>query len=99
MMRLERVHIEAFGALRQQTLELAPRMTVLFGPNESGKSTWHAAIYAALCGVQRGRGRPTRFDEGFAAEHKPWDGDQWIVSAVLRLANGRRIEIRQDLAG
>jgi len=98
-MRIDRVQIEGFGALRDQVLELAPGMTVIFGPNEAGKSTWHAAIYAAICGMSRGRGRPSKADDLFSHRHKPWEGGPWIVSALLTLADGRRIEMRHDLAG
>ena len=53
-MRIRSVRIHAFGPFTEQTLELAEGMTVITGDNESGKSSWHAAIYAALCGVRRG---------------------------------------------
>jgi exonuclease SbcC len=74
-------------------------MTVIFGPNEAGKSTWHAAAHAALCGLRRGRGQPRLEEREFAALHKPWDGGSWEVSAVVRLADGREIELQQDLEG
>ena len=74
-------------------------MTVIIGDNESGKSSWHAAIFAALCGRRRGAGRPRDDEQRFIDSHKPWDGDRWLVSAEIRLDDGRRIEMRQDLAG
>src|SRR5690606_19121751 len=62
------------------------------------KSTWHAAIYAAVCGQRRGPGMTTR-ERQFAERHRPWgpDGER-LVSAELQLADGRRVEMRQDLA-
>lgn len=92
------VHAHAFGPFDEQSLELAEGMTVITGPNESGKSSWHAAIYAALCGMRRGRGRPLREDEEFAQRHKPWDGDDWEVSCVIDLPDGRTVELRHDLS-
>ena len=59
-MRIERVVAHAFGPLIDATLDLAPGMTVVYGPNEAGKSSWHAALYAGLCGVRRGRGGADR---------------------------------------
>ncbi len=97
-MQIESVTAHAFGPLGGERLELASGMTVVTGDNESAKSTWHAAIYAALCGRARRAGRPTRDDQAFIDLHKPWDGDAWEVSMVLRLDDGRRVEIRQDLA-
>lgn len=79
-------------------LELGPGLNVISGPNESGKSSWHAALYAALCGVRRARGSPRREDKEFSDRHKPWNSSKWQASAILNLADGRRIEIHQDLA-
>ena len=98
-MRFESVTSHVFGPLRGETLDLAPGMNVIHGPNEAGKSTWHAALYAGLCGVRRARGQPRREDRDFAERHQPWDGEGWEVGAVITLADGRRIELRHDLAG
>lgn len=98
-MRITRVTAESFGPLTDAALELAPGMTVVCGPNESGKSTWHAAVYAALCGLRRGRGKPRKAEQAFMDRHRPWDGQAWRVSATTELADGRVLEFRQDLAG
>lgn len=98
-MRIRRVTAEAFGPLTDAVLDLAPGMTVVCGPNESGKSTWHAAVYAALCGLRRGRGKPRKAEQAFADRHRPWDGQAWRVTATTELADGRVLEFRQDLAG
>ena len=98
-MRIRSVTAHAFGPLVNETLLLADGMTVIIGDNESGKSSWHAAIYAALCGRRRGAGRPREDEQRFIDSHKPWDENRWLVSAEIRLDDGRRIEIRQDLVG
>lgn len=98
-MWIEQVTAYAFGPLTDETLKLGPGMTVVHGPNEAGKSSWHAALYAGLCGVRRSRGAGTAEDREFRELHKPWDDDRWEVELLVRLADGRRIEIRQDLAG
>lgn len=98
-MRIERVTAHAFGPLAGETLELAPGMTLVYGQNEAGKSSWHAALYAGLCGVRRGRGQPLLEDREFRELHKPWDGERWETEVLVRLADGRRVELRQDLAG
>jgi hypothetical protein len=98
-MRIRTVTAHAFGPLVGETLEFAEGMTVVAGENESAKSTWHAAIFAALCGRRRGKGRPREDEQRFADLHKPWDSDDWLVSAEIALDDGRRIELRQDLAG
>ena len=97
-MRFESVTAYAFGRLRSETLTLTPGMNVICGPNEAGKSTWHAAIYAALCGMRRGRGRARTEDTDFRARHKPWDGGGWEGGATIALKD-RRVILRHDLDG
>ncbi len=98
-MRIESVTVAGFGPLAHQTLELAPGLTVVCGDNESGKSSWHAATFAALCGRRRGRGRPSVDEQRFVDAHEPWHGGPWAVGCQLMLDDGRLIELRQDLAG
>lgn len=96
-MRIDTVSAKAFGPLHDQRLELQPGLSVVVGRNESAKSTWHAAIYAAICGRARGRGAQRKEDREFAEQYRPWVGDSWFVSAELTLDDGRRIEIHHEL--
>ena len=97
-MRIESVVAHSFGPFLEHRLELGQGMTVIHGPNESGKSSWHAALYVGLCGIRRAPGR--RADEReFRARHRPWSGENWEVSTVVTLADGRRVELRHDLDG
>ena len=94
--RIESVTAVAFGPFRDVSLRFAPQLTVIHGPNEAGKSTWHAAIYAALCGMRRARGQRLEERE-FAVHRRPWSGGSWEVRAIVRLDDGRRVELRQNL--
>jgi DNA repair protein SbcC/Rad50 len=98
-MRIRSVTAHAFGPLRNDTLTFADGMTVVIGNNESAKSSWHAAIFAALCGRRRGKGKPRADEQSFIELHKPWDHEDWLITARIILDNGRDIEMRQDLAG
>ena len=99
-MHIERVTANGFGALpRDSTLELGPGLNVVTGPNEAAKSTWHAALYAALCGQRRSRGQRRKEEKEFQRRHEPRSGGPWQVSAQVRLADGRRVELTHDLAG
>lgn len=93
------IYARAFGPLVEQDLEFKPGLNVVHGPNESGKSTWHAAIAVALCGVRRGAGRNVAA-ERLEGHHRPWDAgsdDPWFVRTGLVLDDGSHIEIERDL--
>ena len=96
-MRFESITSRAFGPLRNETLTLVPGMNVVHGANESGKSSWHAALQAALCGAKL-KGPLTNQVKEFVRQRRPWRGTgEWDVEVVITLADGRRIELRQDL--
>jgi len=98
-MWIERVIARAFGPLQDETLPLGEGMNVIGGPNEAGKTSWHAATRLALTGVRRGPGR-TKETAAVIERHRPWDSpDRWEVEARLHLADGRTVDITQDLAG
>lgn len=96
-MHIQRIRAHAFGPLVDEVLELVPGMTIVHGPNESGKSTWHAALYLGLCGMRRSRGRGTTEEAALRDRHRPWEGEAWEVSATVELADGRRIYLHHDL--
>jgi hypothetical protein len=98
-MRVTEVTAHAFGPIVGQTLEFHDGLTVVVGGNESAKSSWHAAVYAAICGRRRGRGATNSVDARFADMHKPWDREEWKVTARLRLDDGTLLDVVQDLAG
>ena len=98
-MWIERVIARAFGPLHDETLHLGTGMNVIGGPNEAGKTSWHAATRLALTGVRRGPGR-TKEVSSVIDRHRPWDSpDRWEVEARLHLQDGRVVDISQDLAG
>ena len=99
-MRFESVKAHAFGPFRDKQLRFEPGMNVIYGPNEAGKSTWHSALFAGLCGQRRGRGRQQKSDRDFQERHEPWDDSStWDVGAVVALDRGISVELRHDLTG
>ncbi|GAA1135539.1 AAA family ATPase [Ornithinicoccus hortensis] len=96
-MRFDSIRSDAFGPFKGDELELGPRFTIVHGLNESGKSTWAAALYASLAGRRRSRGRGSRDEALFRARHKPWSGTRWQVTARITTEDGTRLAVQQDL--
>lgn len=86
----------AFGPFKDKKLTFAPGINVVYGPNEAGKSSLHAALYAGLCGLRRGPGQ-NKEEASFAERHKPWDDAKWEVAATVLLEDGRTVELRHEL--
>ena len=93
-MKVLSVKLERFGALRG-IYNLDPKITVIFGPNESGKSTLHTAMRVALAGVDLpSRGRMPKESEEVLRRFRPWRGSVFTVEAEVELGSSRYRFIR-----
>ncbi|MGQ9410269.1 AAA family ATPase [Mycolicibacterium gilvum] len=97
-MRIDRVIGTAFGPFRGETLEFAPGLNVVHGPNEAGKSSWFNATYTALAGRRKYKGRGSAAETEFRNRHKPWSGSKWAAGLAVTLDDDRTLAITQDLA-
>ena len=85
-MKLVELRIGGFGRLARRTIAFEPRVNVVYGPNEAGKSTLTAALLASLYGFGRGEKDLWR----------PWSGAEFATSLVYELADGRAYEVQRD---
>lgn len=71
-MKISTLHVRGFGKIEDFSITLSSGLNVIYGPNESGKSTLMAFIKASLYGLKGGRASK----EGLVAESKrymPWN--------------------------
>lgn len=96
-MRFDLVRAVGVGFLEDRTLELAPGLNVVHGPNEAGKSTWHAALLAGWLGLRRGRGAQRADDRAFHDRYRPWSGAALVAEVEVVTDDGRRLRFRHNL--
>lgn len=95
-MRLERLEVGGFGSLSDLDIDFHPRLTVIVGENESGKSTVHRALRAALYGVDAGGpGRPAERSDW--SRWSPWAGATYALALTYALGDGRRLRVARRL--
>ncbi len=70
-MKIKELRIGHFGKLHNVTIGLADGLNLIYGDNESGKSTVHAFIGAMLFGLDKNRGRAGRDD--LYTRYQPWE--------------------------
>lgn len=70
-MILKRLTIKNFGKIHDKTFQLSPGINVLYGENESGKTTTHTFIKSMLYGITRQRGRAAKND--VYTRYEPWE--------------------------
>jgi DNA repair protein SbcC/Rad50 len=95
-MILERLEITGFGCLHEVSEELHPRVTVIAGRNESGKSTLLRAVRAALYGIDAG-GQGRAVDRSDWARFEPWTRGAYGLALTYKLDDGRRIRVARRL--
>ncbi len=84
-MILTSLHIIGFGRLADLRLTFSRGLNVVFGPNESGKSTLANAIVATLYGAERKK-----------EAWRPWRGGPFATTLVYELGDGQQIEVQRD---
>lgn len=97
-MRIRSLTVQRFGALQDRHFDLDPKAVVVFGPNEAGKSSFHAAIETALYGfspANREQHPYAAWDEEIplelVAEVTPTTGEPFAVERTLRTSPGVRV--------
>jgi len=94
-MRLLRLRVDSFGALKGEFSFDPDKVTVIVDQNERGKSTLLAAVGAALYGLD---GDKRRWPVITPLERwRPWSGDNYKLELELE-SGGERYTVRRDLA-
>lgn len=79
-MIIKEVNIGKFGKLENQKYQFAPRINVIFGANESGKSTLMQFLKAMLFGLEKTRVRKTLDTYN---RYEPWDTPAYFYGSMI----------------
>jgi uncharacterized protein YhaN len=85
------MYVEGFGKLHDRRFEMTGPVTLLYGPNEAGKSTLLAFIRAMLFGL------PAR--GSLAERHEPLNGGAHGGSLTLTDGQGRELRVERRFGG
>ena len=82
-MILNQLSLKSFGKFQKKNILLKEGINVVYGDNESGKSTVHTFLLAMFFGLRRRRGKASRTD--LYTRYKPWgessryEGTLWFT--------------------
>ena len=87
-MRFLELQIKGFGKFHDRTISFEDGMNVVYGKNETGKSTMHTFIRGMLFGIQPSRGRASKHD--LYSKYEPWE-NSGTYEGALRLEHDGHI--------
>ena len=88
-MIIERIEIISFGKFKNKIIDFSDGLNVIYGDNESGKSTVISFIYSMLYGFGDNRGKTLSLRE----KYTPWDGGVCEGKLIVKADDGRSITI------
>lgn len=94
-MIIQKVNIHGFGKLQNLLIEFHPRMNVIFGPNESGKSTLQQALLYFFFGFFQAN-RASRQENLRNERFKPWQKVNYGGQLWYQLNNGNDYQIDRN---
>lgn len=92
-MRINNLKINGFGKLKNKTLKLSEGINVIYGENETGKSSSLKFISAMLYGASKNKNGKdiSDFDK-----FKPWETEEFSGKIAYTLDNGEEFEVYRE---
>lgn len=93
-MRIQELIIKNFGKFSDKTIPLRDGVNLIYGENESGKTTLHTFIGSMLYGMERGRGRAAATDT--FSRYEPWENPNYYAGAVRFVCGDRTFYLQRN---
>ena len=93
-MRICELILKNFGKFTGRSISLSDGIHILYGENESGKSTVHTFIKGMLFGLERGRGRASVNDT--FSRYEPWENPNYYAGVLRFEVGGKHFVIDRN---
>lgn len=93
-MVIEKVQIKNFGKFHEKNIEFSPGLNVIYGANESGKTTLHSFLTGMIFGIEKSRGRQGK--EDIYSAYEPWNSASYYVGNMTMDIGGRRFFLERN---
>ena len=92
-MKINKLQINAFGNIENKEIELSENINIVYGKNETGKSTLLKFIVDSLYGISKNK-RGKEFSD--YDRYKPWKTEEFSGKLTYTLDNGKKYEVFRD---
>lgn len=79
-MIIRKLQLRNFGKFQNKEILLKEGINIIYGENESGKSTIHSFLQSMLFGIKRMRGKASKTDT--YSKYKPWEQAGWYEGSM-----------------
>ena len=79
-MIIRQAEIQKFGKLEKEQYRFSPQINIIYGPNESGKSTLMQFLKAMMYGLEKSRVRKTL---DTYKKYEPWDAPAYFAGSMV----------------
>lgn len=93
-MIIKELNIKNFGKLHDRRIVLSSGINVIYGANESGKTTLHTFLRSMFFGMTRQRGRASRHDT--YSRYEPWNGAGSYGGSLWFQCQGRNFRLSRS---
>ena len=97
-MRIDRIEIDGFGKLNNVSFDFSDGVNLIYGENESGKSTLCEFILAAFYGLPN-ESKKTQDDITPRKKYRPWNTDSYGGRVYFTDDSGRNLVIERSFKG
>ncbi|MCI8641842.1 MAG: AAA family ATPase [Clostridia bacterium] len=92
-MKIENIKINSYGSLKEKEINLQNNLNIIYGKNESGKSTLLNYIKNIFYGISKNKNGKEISDY---EKYKPWVGEEFSGKIKYRLDDEESYEIYRD---
>lgn len=92
-MKIEKIKINNFGKLENKEIELDNGINIIYGKNESGKTTLLKFITAMFYGANKNKNGKTMSDYD---KYTPWNEKEFSGKIQYKLENGEEYEVYRE---
>ena len=94
-MKINKIKINSYGKIKNKEIKLNNNLNIIYGKNESGKSTILNFIFNILYGIQKNKNGKEISDY---EKYKPWDESESSGKIIYTLDNEEKFEIFRDFS-